>query len=42
MPKKIEVLENPVSNPVEFDGIRMQAGLNRFIETAPLRPKGVS
>lgn len=30
-----ERLNNPASKPVEFDGIRMQAGLNSF----PLTPK---
>ena len=29
-----EQLNNPVFNPIEFDGIRIQAGLNSFILTA--------
>jgi len=29
-----ERLNNPVFNPIEFDGIRKQAGLNSFILTA--------
>ena len=29
-----ERLNNPAFNPIEFDGIRKQAGLNRFILTA--------
>jgi hypothetical protein len=35
-----EKINNPGFNPVEFDGIRMQAGLNSFTEAASTRPKG--
>ena len=32
-----EQINNPCFNPVEFDGIRMQSGLNSFILTADER-----
>jgi hypothetical protein len=35
-----EQINNPGFNPIEFDGIRMEAGLNRFVDTASARPKG--
>ena len=39
-----EQINNPCFNPVEFDGIRMQSGLNSFILTAdermPRLPEG--
>lgn len=35
-----EQINNPDFNPVEFDGIRMQAGLNSFTDTANTGPNG--
>ncbi len=35
-----EQLNNPIFNPVEFDGIRMQAGLNSFNPDAQTMDRG--
>jgi hypothetical protein len=37
-----EQINNPGFNPIEFDAIKSQAGLNSFVDAAFTRPKGAA